>query len=113
MPTRRRVVRAMAQLETRRGAESTERCGLTIISASQTTSSPHASAASTIWASSWKAPSWVTPPRICSAKTPKSMARARDGQDIESAAREMRRPLSAPRCIQSASWKAWLMRSSG
>ena len=47
VPTRRRLVRATIQLATRSGAESTDRAGLKSISASQTMSSPHDSAAST------------------------------------------------------------------
>ena len=71
MPTRRRLVRATAQLDTRSGAESTERVGLTIISASQTMSSPHVSAASTISEISWNASVWLAPRRVCSTNTPK------------------------------------------
>ena len=73
MPMRTRWVRAAIQLATRRGAESTERAGLTSISASQTMSSPHASAASTSSNISRNASAWPVPRRVCSRKIPKSM----------------------------------------
>ena len=57
MPTRRRLVRDAIQLATRRGADSTERVGLMSISASQKTSSPHASDASASANISWNASS--------------------------------------------------------
>ena len=52
MPTRRRLVWAAIELATRSGAESTERAGLTSISASHSTSSPHASP--------FRANSWIS-----------------------------------------------------
>ena len=73
MPTRRRFVRETIQLATSSGAESTERAGLTSISASQTTSSPQASPASARLNMSWKASGWSVPRRVCSRKMPKSI----------------------------------------
>src|SRR5262249_19697868 len=81
--TRRRLVRDAIQLATRSGADSTERAGLTSISASQKTSSPHASDASTSANISWNASSWLAPRRVCSANSPKSIAIALLKKDAE------------------------------
>src|SRR5262245_42925040 len=73
VPVRTRLVREAIQLAISSGADSTERAGLTIISAIQTMSSPQASALSASVNISRNASAWVFPRLICSMKIPKSM----------------------------------------